>query len=180
MCVLKNLTPDTCPSNPAGVKGTLYLVPAVEFASWPAYLATTGAGDTVTLDGNFSFVGAGTGNGYWRAVPCLLEKGGIKYTPVGGKGSKSFDVSGNAFVLGIDAKQLEWYKGLVNTPVVGLWIDKKGVNHVIGSKTDPAYLEEGEANSGVAATDERGIAFTIKANQASPTVYTGTINVTPL
>lgn len=180
LCNISVLTAADCPSNPAGVKGTLYLVPAKEFASWPAYLATTGAGDTVTLDGNFSFTGAGTGKGYWRAFPCLLEKGEVSYTAVGGKGSKSLDVLGRGYVLGVDATQLEWFKNMFNAPMVGLWVDKKGVMHVVGSKDDPAYLEEGVGTTGVAATDERGISFSIKANAASPTIYAGTVNVTPI
>ena len=126
------------------------------------------------------FRSAGSGKGYWRSFPCLLEKGEVKYTPVGGRGSKSLDVFGRGYVLGVDATQLEWFKGIMNTPMVGLWIDKKGVNHVIGTNTDPAYLEEGDGGTGIAATDERGIGFAIKANQASPAVYTGTINVTPI
>ena len=180
MCIVRVLSPDSCPSNPAGVRGTLYLVPAVEFASWPAYLATTDPGDTVTLDGNFSFTGAGTGKGYWRSFPCLLEKGEVKYTPVGGRGSKSLDVFGRGYVLGVDAKQLEWLSGIMNTPIVGLWVDKKGVMHVVGTKDDAAYLEEGDAGTGIAASDERGIAFAIKANQAKPAIYTGTVNITPI
>ena len=45
---------------------------------------------------------------------------------------------------------------------------------------DPAYLEEGEGASGIAGTDSRGINVTIKATQRQPTIYTGTINVTPI
>lgn len=180
LCNISVLAAADCPSNPAGVKGTLYLVPAKEFASWPAYQSTTDPGDTVTLDGNFSFTGAGTGKGFWRAFPCLLEKGAVEYNAVGGKGSKSFDVLGRGYVLGLDATQLEWWKNMLNAPMVGLWVDKKNVMHVIGSKDDPAYLEEGAGTTGIAATDERGIAFAIKANAASPTIYTGTVNTTPI
>lgn len=180
LCIISNLAAPDCPSNPAGVKGTLYLCPAKEFASWPAYDSGTDPGDSVKLSGNFSFTGAGTGNGYWRAFPCLLEKGAVEYNAVGGKGSKSFDVLGRGYVLGVDAEQLEWFKNVLNTPVVGLWVDKKGLMHVIGAKDDPAYLEEGAGTTGIAATDERGIAFSIKANAASPTLYAGTVNTTPI
>ena len=83
-------------------------------------------------------------------------------------------------MLGVDATQLEWFKNMMNTPMVGLWVDKKSVMHVIGSKDDPAYLEEGAGSTGTAATDERGISFGIKANQASPAIYTGTVNITPI
>lgn len=178
LCNISVLAAQDCPSNPAGVRGTLYLIPAAEFVSWPAYLGTTGSGDTVKLTGNFSLVTT-TGKGYWRAFPCLLEKGAVEYNSVGGKGSKSFDVLGRGYVLGVDAAQLEWWKNMVNAPSVGLWVDKNGTMHVIGSKDDPAYLEEGAGTTGIAATDERGIAFAIKANQALPTIYTGTINTTP-
>lgn len=180
LCNISVLAEPDCPTNPAGVKGTLYLVPAKEFASWPAYLSTTGPGDTVKLDGNFSFTGAGTGKGFWRAFPCLLEKGAVEYNTVGGKGSKSFDVIGRGYVLGLDAAQLEWWKNMVNAPMVGLWVDKNSTMHVIGSKDDPAYVEEGAGTTGIAATDERGIAFSIKANSARPTIYTGTVNTTPI
>lgn len=180
LCNISVLAAQDCPSNPAGVKGTLYLVPAKEFASWPAYLGTTGSGDTVKLDGNFSFTGAGIGKGFWRAFPCLLEKGQVTYTAVGGKGSKSLDVLGRGYVLGVDAAQLEWFKNMMNAPMVGLWVDKNSTMHVIGSKDDPAYLEEGVGDTGVAAGDERGINFAIKANAALPAIYTGTVNVTPL
>ncbi len=180
MCVLKALAAQDCPANAAGVQGTLYVSPAKEFASWPAFLATTGAGDSVKLDGNFSFTGAGTGKGYWRAFPCLSEKGEVKYNPVGGRGSKSMEVIGGGYIVGVDAPQLEWFRNMMNTPMVGLWVDKNGVMHVIGSKDDPAYLETGAGGTGVAATDERGISFEIKATQASPVVYTGTVNITPI
>jgi len=178
LCNISLLAAQTCPSNPAGVKGTLYLIPAAEFASWPAYLTTTTAGDTVKLSGNFSLVTT-AGLGYWRSFPCLLEKGEVSYTAVGGKGSKSLDVLGRAYVLGVSAEQLEWFKNMMNAPMVGLWIDKTATMHVIGSKDDPAYLEEGAGTTGVAATDERGINVSIKANSARPTIYTGTINTTP-
>ena len=180
MCNISVLAALDCPVNAAGVEGTLYLCPAKEFTTWPAYLGTTGSGDTVKLTGNFDFTGAGTGKGFWRAFPCLSETGEVKYTSVGGRGSKSFDVTGKAFVLGIDAPQLEWFKNMINAPMVGLWKDKNGTVHVIGKKDDPAYLEEGEGASGIAGTDSRGINVTIKATQRQPTIYTGTINVTPI
>lgn len=179
MCNISVLAALDCPVNAAGVKGTLYLCPAKEFTTWPAYLATTGSGDTVKLTGNFDFTGAATGKGFWRAFPCLIEKGEVSYTAVGGKGSKSFDILGRAYVLGVDAPQLEWLKNMLNAPMVGLWTDKNGTMHVIGQKDDPAYVEEAVGSTGVAGTDERGINVAIKANSRQSTIYTGTINVTP-
>ena len=180
MCNISVLAALDCPVNAAGVKGILYLCPAKEFTTWPAYLATTGSGDTVKLTGNFDLTGAGQGKGYWRAFPCLTEKGEVSYTPVGGKGSKSLDILGRAFVLGVDAPQLEWLKNMMNAPLVGLWPDKNGTFHVIGSKDDPAYLEEGAGTTGVAGTDERGINVAIKGNARQASLYTGTVNVTPI
>lgn len=178
MCKISALTVTPCNGNAVGVKGTGYMIPAEEFSSWPAYLTTTTAGDTVKLNGNFSLV-ATSDIGYFRSFPCLIEKGSYTVAAVGGIGSKTFEEKYTFVVPGVDAAQLEFLKNLVNIPGVWLCTDKNGVVHVIGSKDDPAYVETAEGTTGVAATDERIITITVRAISASPTVYTGTINTTP-
>lgn len=177
MCDISSLTATTCASNAAGVKGTGYMAPAEEFSSWPAYLATTGAGDTVKLDGNFAFV-ATSGIGYFRSFPCLMEKGSYSFTVVGGVGSKSFEEKYVYYISGVNAAQLEHAKKLANIPGVWLCTDKEGVVHVLGSKDSPAFVETMEGGTGTAAADERGMTITIRYVSASPTVYTGTIDTT--
>lgn len=178
MCNISALTTVPCDGNAVGVKGTGYVIPAEEFSSWPAYLTTTSAGDTVKLNGNFSLV-ATTDIGYFRSFPCLIEKGSYTITAVGGIGSKSFEEKYVYVIPGVDAAQLEHIKNLINIPGVWLCTDKNNVVHVLGSKDDPAYVESVEGGTGAAATDERIITVTVRAISARPTIYTGTINTTP-
>lgn len=182
MCKINNLTNTACMANAAGIKGTGYMAPAEEFASWPAMQATTsvGDGDTVRLTGNFSFTGAGTGNGYFRKFSMLLEKGSVNYKIVGGLGSKSYEITANFYILGVDAAQLEFSNDMKNIPGVWLITDKNGTVHCLGSKDDPAYISEADGTTGTAATDERGILYTCRWVSATPQVYEGTINLTPI
>jgi hypothetical protein len=182
MCNSNKLTAIPCARNAAGVKGTGYNAPAEEFETWPAFQTATTPGDgkTVTLTGNFSFTGAGSGKGYFRSFPMLLEKGSVTYKAVGGIGSKSMEIMAKFYVLGTDAVQLEWLRDQLNIPQVCLIPDKNGVVHCLGSKDEPAYLQEGDGTTGEAATDERGTLYTIRWVTASPQVYTGTINLTPI
>lgn len=175
MCTIAALTTVPCTSNPAGVKGTGYMAPAEEFASWPSYLGTSGAGDSVKLSGNFAFVTT-TGIGYFRAFPCLPEKGSYSITSVGGVGSKSFEERYVFAVAGVDAAQLEFVKNLHNIPGVYLCPDKNDVIHVLGTKDDPAYVEVIEGGTGTAATDERILTITVRFLTKIPTIYTGTID----
>ena len=182
MCVANKLTNGVCGKNAAGITGTGYMAPAGEFASWPAFQTTVTPGDglSVKLTGNFVFTGAGTGKGYFREFPMLMEKGGIVKKAVGGVGSKSLELSLNFYVPGADATQLEWLRDQLNIPGVWLIKDKNQTVHVLGSKEDPAYLQEAEMGTGVAATDERGTLYTIRAITSEPALYPGTINLTPI
>ncbi len=182
MCEINKLTNGSCLTNAAGIKGTGYMAPAEEFASWPAYQTPSAAGDgkTVQLSGNFSFTGAGSGKGYFRSFPMLMEKGGVSYKAVGGTGSKSLEVIFTFYVVGLDAVQLEWLKDVKNIPGVFLCPDKNGTLHTLGTKDDPAYLQEADGGTGVAATDDRGTLYTIRWITSTPTLYTGTINQTPI
>lgn len=179
LCLIKSVTNgDACNRNPAGTKGIGYMCPAEEFTSWPAYLSTTAPGDTVKLTGNFALVST-TGIGYFRTFPILQDTGRYKIKGVGAIGSKSFEETFEFTVNGLDAEQLEWCRNLLNIPGVFLCADKKGVIHVLGSKDDPAYLQEVDGDTGATATDQRAIKYIIRATTASPAIYTGTINTTP-
>lgn len=178
MCVIKTLAGTACGANPAGMKGIGYMIPAEELVSFPAFLTTTTAGDTVKLTGNFSLVTTST-LGYFRSFPVLINTGSYKTKAVGAVGSKSVEETYSFKVNGLGAAELEFYRNLLNIPGVWLCADKAGVVHVLGSKDDPAYLQEAEGGSGAATTDERAITFTITSTAASPAIYTGTINTTP-
>lgn len=182
MCDIYNLSNAACGSNAAGLKGTGYMAPAGEFNTWPAFQAasTPGDGKTVLLSGNFNFTGAGSGKGYFRSFPMLLEKGSVTKKAVGGIGSKSIEITATFYIKGADSVHLEWLRYSLNIPSVYLITDKNGVVHVLGSKDDPAYLQEAEQSTGTAATDERGTLYTIRFVTANPALYEGLINTTPI
>lgn len=180
MCILKPLIKGACLSNSPGLIENGWVAPSSEFATWPAFLSTTAPGDSVKLSGNFDFSGAGTGKGYFRRFPTLMEKGAIVKRPVGDIASKTFEQIYTFYIPGADAIELEFLKSVLNVPSVYVVKDKNGTVHVLGSKEEPAYLQEAEQNTGTTATDPRGTAYTIRHVTGNPAIYTGTINETPI
>lgn len=178
MCDISNLVGLPCGDNTPGTRGKFYAIPVSELTGWPAYLTTTAPGDSVKISAPFTFVTT-VGKGYWRTVPVLTDKNSFTLSMVGGRGSKSVELKANYTVNGLNAAQLEHITMLKNVPCVFLVPDKSGVVHVIGTFDDPAYLESADGSTGAAAEDERNIAVVIRAVTSKPTVYTGTINLTP-
>lgn len=179
MCVIKNLTAIPCASNPAGTKLIGYVIPASEITAMPAYLVTTGEGDTVKVTTAFTTVST-TGLGFWRSFPMLINENSYDPTAVGGTGSKSIQESFAFRIQGLDAAQLEWFHNIKNVPSIFIVEDKKGVKHVIGRMDDPAFLESAEGSTGKAATDSRGISFVVTAVTDKPMVYEGpALDITP-
>ncbi len=182
MCNISNLTAIPCDANAPGVQSTIYLVPASEITTFPAVLGTTGAGDTVTLSGNIDFTGQATGLGYFRTVPGVLETGMIEEKSTGELGSKGIETTFKFRVNGMNAAQKEWHKKLINVPLVAIVIDKVGVRHVIGTKDDPAFVQETSGGTGAKLGDVRGIEYTLRATSASGSLVLPsnlTIDVTP-
>lgn len=182
MCMANKLIGGSCGLNAAGTTLTGYMCPAEEFNGFPTFNAAVTAGDgkTVELSGNFSFTGAGTGKGYFREFTLVSEKNSVERKAVGGRGSKSIEETYTFYIAGMNAQHVEWMRDQLNIPGVWLIKDKNGVVHCLGSKEDPAYLEEATQSSGQAATDERGTQYVIRSITATPKIYTGTINLTPL
>jgi hypothetical protein len=182
MCIADKLTGGPCGQNAAGTTSTAYMAPASEFATFPAFQTNTAPGDgkSVLLTGNFDFAGAGSGKGYFREIGLVLEKNGVQRKAVGGRGSRSIEETLTFYVAGADQKQLEWFRNQLNIPGVWLIKDKNGVTHCLGTKEDPAFMEEADMNTGQAATDERGTLYVVRAITATPKIYTGLINLTPI
>lgn len=182
MCNISNLTAIPCDANPPGTQTTLYLVPASEITTFPAALTTTGAGDTVTLSGNIDFTGQATGKGFFRTCPIVQETGGLEEKSSGELGSQGIETLLKFRINGMDAAQKEWRKQLLNVPLVCIIIDKKGVRHVVGTKDDPAFVQETSAGTGSKIGDVRGCEYTLRATSATGSLVLPsnlTIDVTP-
>ncbi len=180
MCTIKRLSSTPCGENPSGVQQLAYTVPVSEIAAEPDYVATTAEGDYVIADGDYDFTGAGSGKGYWRSFPLLIDKGSYKIEAVGGKGSKQWKESFTATIQGVDPAQLEFGTRLLNIPAAFLVPDKKGVIHVVGRKNEAAYVSAADGGTGEGPEGERVINFTVEAYTSRPMVYEGAIDITPI
>lgn len=179
MCTIAALTAVPCGDNTPGTKQVAYTVPASEVTAMPDYLGTTAEGDYVLADEDFDFTGAGTGKGYWRGFPILINKNSYSITAVGGVGSKGWKETFTFVLAGINEQQLEFITRLLNIPTVHLCTDKVGKVHVIGRKDDPAYVETVEGTTGDGPESERIITVTVSGYTSRPMIYTGAIDTTP-
>jgi len=154
------------------------MIPASEVTADPAYVGTTGEGDYVLADADFT-LSTTAGKGFFRAFPILINKNSYAITAVGGIGSKGWKETFTFVLAGINEQQLEFATRMLNIPGVFLATDKVGKVHVIGRKDDPAYVETVEGTTGDGPESERIITVTVSANTSRPMIYTGTIDVTP-
>lgn len=179
MCTISALTAVPCAANPPGIKQTGYVVPAGEITADPDYVGTSAEGDYVRATDTFDFTGAGTGLGYFRSFPILIDKGAYAITAVGGKGSKSWKESFTFVLAGLDAAQLEFATRMLNIPSVWLCTDKNSKVHVIGRKDEAAYVETSEGATGDGPEGERVITVTVTGYSSRPMLYEGAIDTTP-
>lgn len=178
MCTINKLTTTPCGANPSGLQQTAYTVPVSEITAEPDYVGTTAEGDYVRATEDYDFTGAGTGKGYWRSFPLLIDKGSYKLEAVGGKGSKQWKESFTFSIQGLDAAQLEFATRLLNIPGAFLVPDKKGVIHVVGRKNEAAYVETADGGTGEGPEGERGTNFVVSAYTSRPMIYEGAIDIT--
>ena len=179
MCTISALTAVPCAANPPGIKQTGYVVPVGEITADPDYVGTTSEGDYVRATDTWDFTGAGTGLGYWRSFPILIDKGSYSIAAVGGKGSKSWKETFTFVLQGMDAAQLEFATRMLNIPSAWLCTDKNGKVHAIGRKDDAAYVETSEGSTGDGPEGERIITVTVSAYTSRPMIYEGAIDTTP-
>lgn len=182
MCNLSVLA-SICGNNAGGTKAVMFVIPASEITAEPAFLDTTGPGDTITLAAGYTLVTT-VGLGYWRQIAIAQDSGRVESEPVGQVGGMGFKNRAIGTLLGFRGAQKEVIMQLASTGVVAIVPDKNGIYHVIGSKDDPAYLTPG----GVGTTGENvesrpEFPFTLEASASHPSpVYnavTYALDVTP-
>lgn len=159
MCNLTNLINRCEEDNLPGIKQKIYACPASEFNGWPDVDT-----DGVTLTEAFSFTGAGTGKGYWRAVEVQMDSASVSAKASGEVGSIMPSVTFPFFVNGFDTDAKAWAHENKNCCLVFLVPDRSGVYHVIGHPDDPAHLTEFDGGTGAKQGDKRGIMYTATWN----------------
>lgn len=161
--------------NPPGIEITVFFVPISDIDTWPAFKTSTGAGDTITLDGDIDL----KANKTFFQFQMTTDTGLVKDTQVGGS-SKSFESMLEGFVPRTGAAQLEWARDMANACGVFIAKDANGVMRVLGTPGRPAKAESQEISTGAAASDESGNQFSFKSSQGSPApVYEGVIDLDP-
>jgi hypothetical protein len=177
MCTIAKLTSVPCTANPSGIQQVGYIVPVEEITADPDYVGTSSEGDYVRATDNFDFTGAGTGYGFFRSFPILIDKGAYKLEAVGGKGSKQWKESFSFTIQGIDAAQLEFTTRMLNIPGVFLCTDKNSKVHAIGRKNEAAFVESSEGGSGEGPEGERVINVVVSAYTSRPMIYEAAIDI---
>lgn len=140
----------------AGIREIGYMTYISELAAYPqtrkqvveAASGTPVAGDSKILDEPFDFTGAGTGLGYWRSIPLLINRGSVMNVEEGEIGGKTLMNEGNFYIPGNDAVVREAVECLRSASGCAIWMfpDKSGRYLVVGTLDSPAYFEITEAS----------------------------------
>lgn len=180
MCIVKKLSAVPCGNNTPGTTQVGYMTPASELAADPDYVNTTVEGDYVRVTEDFDFTGAGSGNGYFRSFPMLINKNSYAVAATGAVGSKGWKETFTFVLAGLNEQQLEFATRILNIPGVWLCTDKVGKVHTIGRKNDPAYVETMEGTTGDGPETERILTVSVSGYTSRPMFYEGAINITPI
>lgn len=140
----------------AGIKEIGYMTYTSELATYPmtraqVVTAASGvpdAGDTKILDEPFDFTGAASGQGYWRSIPLLINRGSVNNLEEGEIGGKTLTNEGLFFIPGNGPVEKEAVECLRGASGCGIWMfpDKAGRYQVVGTIDSPAYFEITEAS----------------------------------
>jgi hypothetical protein len=161
---------------PSGTKRKIWLVKEcdVDATSWPTKLATTGTGDSITLDGDITLLATKA----FAVIDVIPDTGKVTNTPEGSRTGRSYTNKFD-FKLDYSAGALEWVNENVNVPMIGIVEQKDGSLRVLGEPGIPAFLEASEATGGDAPGSEASIICQLmdSVGEVAP-FYTGAIDVT--
>lgn len=169
MGCLKTLTDQCGKKNPSGIKTLMYLADASDITNKPKLKsemtpAGTAPGDGVTIGEAFT-TAVGAGFYPYKIIPM---SGKVDDNAVGEIGGKTWESSFEFKIRGTDAEVLEFAANTVNCCLIGIAIEKSGQRRVLGDIEDHAWIESAVATTGMAATDLRGVTFTLKSVQGNP------------
>jgi hypothetical protein len=157
-----------------GTKRVIYAVCACDIDVFPPFLATTGAGDSITLDGNITL----TAGKKFAQVGLITDSGEITHPGVGAQSSRAY----NNQLVGKIQKTIEsdeWFNKNRNGCFVFVVPQKDGTTRVLGNKDVPAMITASEGKEGTNNESEKVWDFTIMdtVGDVAP-YYEGTIDLT--
>lgn len=138
----------------------------------PTDTSTYAKAATITQD-----IEAIIGKGFVK-LDLQIDLNSVNTNLVGNRGNKKDQTTFNFFIPGTKAEVLGFKKIYKNLP--GIWIakDNNGKKFVIGTKDQPAYIDNLEVNTGEGPEDNNGGTGTIIAN-CNLYEYTGNIPLNP-
>jgi hypothetical protein len=139
-----------------GTKRVLYAVCACDIDVFPAMLATTGVGDSITLAGDITLV---VGKKFAQ-VGVITDSGEVSHPGVGAVSSRAFN---NQFVGKIQKNIAsdEWFNKNRGGCFVFVIPQKDGTTRVLGNKDVPAMITSSEGKEGTNNESEKVWDFTV-------------------
>lgn len=166
MASLNNLPGTGGRDNQPGLKGLIYVAPEDWFASIKELKTTTGAGDSVTINGSHTFL---PGKGFLTAY-ATQDTAGLKLDPTGERDSRGYKASLEFFNPGNTKEAAEFMRLIKNTSCIILVKTPDGVVQQVGGKDLGAEIV-GSWDSGKLSGGKRGTTFKAEAYQQGNQFY---------
>ena len=174
---------ENCPNAElvAGISETeIYAALSTDIDTMPELPALGTANQTLeqlaTVTGDITFA-AQSGKGFYKMM-VMPETGEVKSGLVGKKGNKKVKNSFEFFLSNTSGQNLGWLRQNKNNPLVFLVKEKSGRIRLIGSKTNPVYMETADVTTGKGQEDDTGIQVALENVEGTPSpIYTGAITL---
>lgn len=165
--------------NMGGLKSIMYFIPYGDIDTIPEFKTTTGAGDTVTIDGN---IVPATGKGFYELYT-TLDTADLKAKITGERDSRGLEIELKCFTPGNTPAMAENVRRMKNDTFIVLVKDINSTTadpiiYQLGIKELPCEIF-GEYSTGTLSKDRKGFDLTIKAFGNSMAYYEGTITMKP-
>lgn len=168
MCNLNSLLKNCNTKMTPGVKIIMEMVYANEILTFPTLKTTTGAGDTVTLDGDIVLKPTAS----WKQLQISTRTGKIEGDKAGEDGQGGWKTSINGFIAGNGPAEAE-FACCIDSPcgVVVIVHQNDGNVRLIGSPDMPAFVKSWKEDTGEKLEDKAGHTFKIEADNQCPAYY---------
>jgi hypothetical protein len=158
--------------NQPGLGQTIFIAPIEWFLSIKGFKATTGVGDSVTIDGSHTFL---PDFGFLKAYS-TLDTAQLKIEPTGERDGRGYKSSLEFFNPGNSPESAEFMRIIKNHNCLVLVRTPDGVVQQMGSEDLPAEIV-GSYDSGKLSGGRRGTIYKTEAYQNGPVFYEGDITI---
>ena len=170
MADLSNLPGPGGKDNQPGLKGLIYIAPEEYFLAIKGMKKTTGAGDSVTIDGSHTFK---PGKGFLTAY-ATQDTATLKLDPTGERDGRGYKASLEFFNPGSGKEAAEFMRIIKNHTCIMLVKTPDGIVQQIGAQDLGAEIV-GSSDSGKLSGGRRGTIFKAEAYQQGNQFYEGDI-----